>query len=95
MNRINILHWILIGSGAVVSIATAIAGSPDVRLAGYAATVLSIAQVIHKFADANENKAAVTAAVAATVPIAKAAATGNTQQVIAVEQAVTPSDVVS
>jgi hypothetical protein len=88
MNTTNILHWILIASGVAISIATAVMGSPDVKLAGYAATVLSIAQVIHKFADANENKATVVAAVSATVPIAKAAATGNTQQVIAVEQAV-------
>ena len=87
MNKINILHWILIGSGVVISIATAVAGSPDVKLAGYAATVLSIAQIIHKFADANENKATVAASVAATVPIAQAAATGNAQQMIAVEKA--------
>lgn len=71
MNTTNILHWILIASGVVISVATAVTGSPDVKLAGYAATVLSIAQVIHKFADANENKATVVAAVAAVKPEVK------------------------
>ena len=88
LSLVNVLHWVLVGSGVLISVATAVMGSPDVKLAGYAATVLSVAQVIHKFADAQQSKATVATAVAATVPIAQAAAVGNAQQSVAVEKAI-------
>lgn len=45
----QIIHWMSLLSGAVVSGAAAFYGDP--HMAPYALTAISVAQIVHKFAD--------------------------------------------
>jgi len=72
-----IAHWIATGLALVISVATIVAAnSTDGKLAGSAATVLSIAAILKKLVDQVDNKAAI----ATVVPAVQAAASGNPAQ---------------
>lgn len=48
------IHWCSLLSGAAVGLASAFTG--DTKLAPMALVVISVAQVVHKFADAADHK---------------------------------------
>jgi hypothetical protein len=87
--KINVavtIHWLAMILGLVISIATIVAGnSTDVKLAGGAATVLAIAQLLKKRVDKLDNEAAVKTAVSAVAPAIVAATTDNLTQASAVK----------
>ena len=60
---LQIVHWVALLSGAVVSGAAAF--TSDVKLAPYALAAISVAQIIHKFADAVDKQDTVEKAVSA------------------------------
>jgi hypothetical protein len=63
-NVVNLVHWTSLGSAAVVSAATVFSGDP--KFGSVALALISISQVVHKFADALENKDTLEQAVAKT-----------------------------
>jgi hypothetical protein len=86
MNASVVIHWLAMILGLVISIATIVAGnSTDVKLAGGAATVLAIAQLLKKRVDAVDNEVTVKTAVSAVTPAIVAATTDNPTQASAVK----------
>ena len=81
-NLLNLIHWMAIGSGIVVSIGTAliVPGSEKIEGYGIAVACISAAQVIHKFVTALDNKHTLTEAVAMTLPALQATTTANKVQ---------------
>ena len=90
-----LIHLIAIVLAFVISVATLVAAnSTDAKLAGAAATVLSIAGLLKKIVDMEDGKDAVKTSVNVLIPAITAAAAGNPMQENAVKNtlATIPSD---
>lgn len=63
---VKIIHWIAVGSAAVLAAFTAISG--DVKNVAWVALAISIAQIVHKFSDALDHQQTLATALAAVAP---------------------------